>query len=643
MNAQMAADGIVQLDDGGKAISLSATPRWFDFELPNSRYLKAELSVSSEEANPKGVVCRIEFYDEEGVQLPTGAWITNSPLVGDFVYLATADSAQASKYLLAPVGATRLRLGFQTWQVRAAELSASIEFNVVSVNEIQSALGITVDGIRSPRDIRVAFIADEFTYNSFSYECDAIALEPNRWRAQMDEHAPDILFCESAWSGADSSVRPWKGQVYASVNFPKENRNTLLDIIKYCKSRKIPTVFWNKEDPTHFGDRVHDFVKTATEFDYVYTTAIECLDRYRNEYGIDNIDVLPFATQPRLFNPVRQAKRTHGASFAGGWYANHEERCKATVSIFDAVLESGMPLSIFDRFFESEDALHHYPELYQTYVHRPVAHSDVSDAYKNSTVGININTVTDSRTMFARRVFELASCDTLIISNPAVGLADFFDGGVIIVDPEDSMTNPLEKITSSEAARLRHTALTAVLTRHTYRHRFQKILDSIGMDYVPSRRSVVLAGKVRTAEDAEVVIAAGYRLGDRISSIVLIVDREIRSTQVSRMYERFNRFGVQVISIAAWERYGVFDGFTDESDDFLLCDPQSVTSITGEKLTQLLMHREYSNDILTLAATEDQRYIFTNEIKANAALIPSSKIDLPILSETDIRGLIYCV
>ncbi len=157
---------------------------------------------------------------------------------------------------------------------------------------------------------RVALIADEFTTNSFSDEFDAIPIKPSDWRERFEKYQPEILFCESAWSGTDPKSRPWKGQIYASKNFKKENRTVLLEILAHCKKMGIPTVFWNKEDPTHFTDRVHDFVKTAKEFDFVFTTAAECVGGYQNEHGVSKAFALPFATNPRLFNPVENGFRS---------------------------------------------------------------------------------------------------------------------------------------------------------------------------------------------------------------------------------------------------------------------------------------------------------------------------------------------
>ncbi|OZO45849.1 hypothetical protein CGU37_27150, partial [Pseudomonas fluorescens] len=178
----------------------------------------------------------------------------------------------------------------------------------------------------SSKTIRAAVILDEFSANSFDDSFDGVHLHPERWRDQFEAHRPEVFFCESAWSGRDSKLRPWKGKIYASKNFPRENRGILLEILEHCRANKIPTVFWNKEDPTHYTDRVHDFVKTAANFDHVFTTAEECVASYKADYGLKSVHALPFATNPGLFNPIEAAPRSEAVVFAGSWYANHIER-----------------------------------------------------------------------------------------------------------------------------------------------------------------------------------------------------------------------------------------------------------------------------------------------------------------------------
>ena len=91
-----------------------------------------------------------------------------------------------------------------------------------------------------------------------------------------------------------------RAKIYTSIKFKKENRKELIEILDDCHEKGIPTVFWNKEDPVHFSDRINDFIRTSALFDYVFTTAVECVDLYIRDVGVPYADVLPFAVQPKL-------------------------------------------------------------------------------------------------------------------------------------------------------------------------------------------------------------------------------------------------------------------------------------------------------------------------------------------------------
>ncbi|WP_177428435.1 glycosyltransferase, partial [Candidatus Venteria ishoeyi] len=281
------------------------------------------------------------------------------------------------------------------------------------------------------KKIKVALICDEFTFNSFKYEFDAIIIEPHNWKEVFEKKQPDLFFCESAWAGIDPVKRPWKGKVYSSIRFEKENRGVLLDILNYCKQHSIKTMFWNKEDPTHFTDRVHDFVKTAALFDYVFTTAIECIENYKQQYNCKNVFYLPFATQPKLFNPIENYTRSKKVIFAGSWYEQHENRCRDMRMLFDNIFNSNYDLEIYDRCYGDNNPNHLYPNEYNKFVKPKVAFNKIDKVYKSSIFGLNINTVKNSKTMFARRVFELMSSNTLVITNYAKGIEHFFKNQVI--------------------------------------------------------------------------------------------------------------------------------------------------------------------------------------------------------------------
>lgn len=174
--------------------------------------------------------------------------------------------------------------------------------------------------------LRVGLIADTFTAQGLAPECECVMLSPGGWREQMRLQRPDLLFVESCWRGIDGE---WRGQVQ-TASAP------LRRIVSFCRRRRIPTVFWAKEDPTHWDD----FLATARLFDWVFTTDSECVPRYIRSLGHERVAVLQFAIQPKLHHPIAidSSPRVHGAMFAGAWYQNFPKRCEQFVAIADGLM-----------------------------------------------------------------------------------------------------------------------------------------------------------------------------------------------------------------------------------------------------------------------------------------------------------------
>lgn len=321
------------------------------------------------------------------------------------------------------------------------------------------------------KQLTIAIVCDEMTFKGFEQECNCVFVTPSNWMSIFREIKPDLFFCESAWSGIDRYPNCWRGKIYKSGKARFENRKDLKNILDFCRKSHIPTVFWNKEDPTYFGDKDHDFVDTALLFDYIYTTAEECIDKYK-ELGHTQVKKLMFGFSPKLFNPLNRNVKLGNAVFAGSWYQNQSQRCMDMREIFDIVINSGLSLKIYDRHWNSENPINEYPEQYKKYLHQGVSFEELNEVLKTAQFGININTVKDSRTMFARRVFEMMASNLMIISNESSGLKEMFNRRIWFAN---EITKP-EKI--DEICR---SNLKEVFLHHTCRHRLLQVATEVGV------------------------------------------------------------------------------------------------------------------------------------------------------------------
>lgn len=324
----------------------------------------------------------------------------------------------------------------------------------------------------------VAGILDEFSYQCFKYECDLITFDPENWQRILEKDKPDMLFVESAWKGNNGTWQYKIGKYY------NQNRNELTQLIGWCREQKIPTVFWNKEDPVYFDK----FIDAAKLFDYVFTTDKDCVEKYKKILGHNNVDVLTFAAQPRIHNPIKETQyKKEKLCFAGSFYANrHEERKKDLEDLLDVA--SGYGLDIYDRNFSvNEDVTNttfKYPERFQAYIHGGLPYNETAKAYKGYKIMLNANSVKSSPTMFSRRVFEILACGTPVISTYAQGIENIFGSDLVFMgnskdDYEKSINKLMSDIGFYEKVCIR--GIRETLDSHTYSHRLKAVAKKIGL------------------------------------------------------------------------------------------------------------------------------------------------------------------
>jgi glycosyltransferase involved in cell wall biosynthesis/spore maturation protein CgeB len=320
--------------------------------------------------------------------------------------------------------------------------------------------------------LRVAAIMDEFTRKAFDQACELVPLSLQGWMAEIETARPDLLLVESAWEGND-------GAWHDKVNHLSPE---LILLVNWCRNRNIPTVFWNKEDPVHYNS----FESTASIFDFVFTTDFESVQRYKNSMNHGNIYVLPFFCEPNLHNPVQTIPRRGGFSFAGTYYARYSERQKNFETIINATSAIGETV-IYDRKFGGSDPAFAFPTEYHSFILGSLPFAEVDKSYKGFEFGINLNSVKQSQTMYARRVFDLLVSNTHVVSNYSRGLRLMF--GDLVVSSDDyseiqrrvrSLVGPQDTPqTTPVAAHFRLLALRKVLLEHTTANRLEYIAEKV--------------------------------------------------------------------------------------------------------------------------------------------------------------------
>ena len=324
----------------------------------------------------------------------------------------------------------------------------------------------------APCRMRVAVICDEMTWrNCISVFSETFFLTPNNWKDTLHTYKPQLLFCESAWEGIDAYRYIWCGGIFRNHRVLYEHRGALLGILKDCREAQIPTVFWNKEDPAYFGDPLCDFTDTALRFDHIFTTAEECVEAYRAR-GHKSVHVMPFGFSPRLFHPLGRNARAEGAVFTGSWFPENAQRCADVRRVFDYLKQQRIPLTIFDRQM-SPGGRSSFPAEYLGMVQPALPYEKMGEVYRTFSIGVNVNTVKESRSMFARRVYEMMACALPIVSNASTGLKKRFGDRIAFAGEENT------RIPTDETA---HELLREVFLCDTFDSRMQQMLEVIGLD-----------------------------------------------------------------------------------------------------------------------------------------------------------------
>ena len=325
---------------------------------------------------------------------------------------------------------------------------------------------------RSP--IKIAAILDAFSARCFQFEAALTFLRKETWQAQLEAERPDFFFAESAWHGNEGD---WS-RLFQT--YREDKSNPLRALLRYCRSANIPTVFWNKEDPPNF----EHFIDAAKDFDYIFTTDADCVPRYKAVCGHDRVYALSFAAQPAIHNPVGKSE-SEGleVAFAGTWYARkHQERSALLPILLDACLTRD--LVIFDRMSEYRiDGAYSFPAKYQGFVRRALSYDQMLSAHRRFKLFLNPNSVTDSPTMFSRRVFEILACSTPVVSTASRGIESTFGDIVPVVHSTEEAKSTIDRILGDETYRRRlgHCGYRKVMREHTYEVRLREIVTAVGV------------------------------------------------------------------------------------------------------------------------------------------------------------------
>lgn len=351
--------------------------------------------------------------------------------------------------------------------------------------------------------LKIACIFDSFTMSCYENMCKLIKISFENWKLELEINRPHMLLVESAWHGNEGQ---WSKKLQ---NINNHNMKELQEVVTWCNKNKIPTVFWNKEDPVHYKN----FIETAKLFDYIFTTDEDSIPRYKNEVNNNNIYPLLFAAQPKIHNPIKiYDKKIEKACFAGSFYNNkYLQRRKNLENILRlAIEETG--LEIYDRNYNLKNPLYKYPKEFRPYIKGYLHASELEKCNKGYKIMLNVNSVTNSPTMFSRRVFEGLACGTPVISSYSLGIKNIFNDIVISSDDVEELKEEFIKLKDKNYYEKKVVkGIRYVLRSHTYKDRILFILDKIGIKINHNKPTLSVISKIETIDELEKIKLMYYK------------------------------------------------------------------------------------------------------------------------------------
>lgn len=320
----------------------------------------------------------------------------------------------------------------------------------------------------SDNRVIIGCVLDIFTRECLDYCALCIDLTPENYSECIIFYKPKFILVESAWHGYKGA---WEQKI-------SRQSDEIRSLVEFAKELNIPTVFFNKEDPQHY----HQFLKTAFLFDYIFTTDINMISKYKKDVGHGRVYILPFAASPKLSNPIitTTVPRKLEAFFAGSYYVRYPDRVMDFNRLI-SVIESYIPVSIYDRYLNSSDENYKFPENYKDKIVGTLEYQKIHEIYKTYEFGININTIKESKSMFARRVTELLASGTIVVSNFSDALKLLFPNSVILVSDSIDLDDRLKSLVSNSLSRSKIAliGLRTVMLSHLMEYRLNRILEKV--------------------------------------------------------------------------------------------------------------------------------------------------------------------
>lgn len=295
---------------------------------------------------------------------------------------------------------------------------------------------------RDLAELTIGLIADRFTDRAVSAAVHTIRIPRTGWEEVLENTRVDLVLVESTWSA------PGEDWFHGVAYHGEQEASDLRAILAFARERGTPTLFWNREDPVH----LRSFRAPAADFDAVLTSDATCIPTYLRTLPSRTTVAasMPFFADPRTMHPAAGGPTDADSvpiAFAGTYYGDrYKDRTRELRGILTAAAEHG--LAVYDRQANLESSPYRLPDDLQEYSRGGVPAERMPDVYRQHPIHLNVNSVTSSPTMFSRRVVEIASSGSVVLSGQGEGVRTVLGPAFPVLADAEKWRTTLASVTS---------------------------------------------------------------------------------------------------------------------------------------------------------------------------------------------------
>lgn len=273
-----------------------------------------------------------------------------------------------------------------------------------------------------------------------------------------------------------SALESFRPDLVVTEGFPGIDLGLVTDVVR---RHRIFHVYWAIEDPP-----LWELSRTVAErCDFTFTTAEECVARYR-ACGI-RAALLPFACWPGIHRRVDpDPSRTCDAVLVANRYDQFPHRQEGVRTILLPLLEAGLDVHVYGRGWDAPGSPLGGDGRFRGSLRGPLPYEEIPCVYASARIVLGIHSVGNSRTQTAMRTFEALGCGAFYLTQKTPAHGHLFVPGRHLVwseSPRETVALARHYLDHPDSrCNVAMAGQAEVYARHTYRHRAESVLATLG-------------------------------------------------------------------------------------------------------------------------------------------------------------------